>query len=124
MVRGSVVTHRRRCGKPNCRCATGEELHESTVLSHSEAGRTRFVMLPAGEVAAVRAAVVGGAGEAGGGRGRRAGGAHRPARRPPGAAVSAACCGAEASGFDTSRALFETVVSFLDGAEAACLLYT
>jgi hypothetical protein len=57
MVRGSVVTHRRRCGKPNCRCATGEELHESTVLSYSEAGRTRFVMLPAGEVAAVRAAV-------------------------------------------------------------------
>ena len=47
--------------------------------------------------------------------------AHRPARRPPGAAVSAACCGAEASGFDTSRALFETVVSFLDGAEAAAL---
>jgi hypothetical protein len=41
MVRGSVVTHRRRCGKPNCRCATGEELHESTVLSYSEAGRTR-----------------------------------------------------------------------------------
>jgi hypothetical protein len=35
--------------------------------------------------------------------------------------VSAACCGAEASGFDTSRALFETVVSFLDGAEAAAL---
>jgi hypothetical protein len=57
MVRGSVVTHRRRCGQPNCRCATGEELHESTVLSYSEAGRTRFVMLPAGEVAAVRAAV-------------------------------------------------------------------
>lgn len=57
LVRGSVVTHRRRCGKSNCRCATGEELHESTVLSYSEAGRTRFVMLPAEEVAAVRAAV-------------------------------------------------------------------
>ena len=35
--------------------------------------------------------------------------------------MSAACCGAEASGFDASRALFETVVSFLDGAEAAAL---
>ncbi len=57
MVRGSVVIHRRRCGKPNCRCASGEALHEATVLSYSEAGRTRFVMLPAAEVAAVRAAV-------------------------------------------------------------------
>src|SRR5260370_40062452 len=57
MVRGSVVVHRRRCGKPNCRCAGGEALHESTVLSYSEQGRTRFGMLPAGEVAAVQAAV-------------------------------------------------------------------
>jgi hypothetical protein len=57
MVRGSVVTHRRRCGKPTCRCASGEQLHESTVLSYSEAGRTRFVMLSPDDVAAVRAAV-------------------------------------------------------------------
>ena len=28
----------RRCGKPNCRCADGEQLHETTVLSYSEAG--------------------------------------------------------------------------------------
>ena len=54
-IRGSVVTHRRRCGKPTCRCAGGE-LHESIVLSYSEAGRTRFAMLPPEEVAAVRAA--------------------------------------------------------------------
>jgi len=52
-----VVTHRRRCGKRNCRCAAGEDLHEATVLSYSEGGRTRFLMLPAAEVAAVRAAV-------------------------------------------------------------------
>jgi hypothetical protein len=57
VVRGSVVTHRRRCGKANCRCCDGVELHESTVLSYSEAGRTKFLMLPAEEVAAVRAAV-------------------------------------------------------------------
>ena len=56
MVRGSVVVHRRRCGKPNCRCAAGD-LHEATVLSYSERGRTRFVMLPSAEVAAVAAAV-------------------------------------------------------------------
>ena len=57
MVRGSVLTHRRRCGKPTCRCAGGQQLHESTVLSYSERGRTRFVMLPPDEVAVVRAAV-------------------------------------------------------------------
>jgi len=57
MVRGSVVTHHRRCGKPTCRCAGGEQLHASTVLSYSEQGRTRFVMLPPDEVAAVRTAV-------------------------------------------------------------------
>ena len=56
LIRGSVVTHRRRCGKPNCRCADGEALHESTVLSYSEGGRTRLVTLPADQVAAVRAA--------------------------------------------------------------------
>lgn len=57
MIRGSVVVHRRRCGKPTCRCAGGQALHEATVLSYSEGGRTRFVMLPAAQVAAVRAAV-------------------------------------------------------------------
>lgn len=56
MIRGSVVVHRRRCGKPNCRCAAGD-LHEATVLSYSERGRTRFVMLPQAEVAAVAEAV-------------------------------------------------------------------
>lgn len=57
VIRGSVVPHRRRCGKAGCRCsAGGDALHESTVLSYSEGGRTRFVMLPADRVAAVRAA--------------------------------------------------------------------
>jgi len=56
VVRGSVVTHRRRCGKPSCRCSDGGALHESTVLSYSEDGKTRFLMLPADQVSAVRAA--------------------------------------------------------------------
>ena len=56
MVRGSVVVHRRRCGKANCRCAEGTELHESVVLSYSDAGKTRLVMLPAAVVGPVRAA--------------------------------------------------------------------
>jgi len=56
LVRGSVVTHRRRCGKPNCRCADGEALHETIVLSYSEGGRTRLLTLPADQVASARAA--------------------------------------------------------------------
>lgn len=56
VVRGSVVTHRRRCGKATCRCADGEQLHESTVLSYTEGGRTRLLMLSAADVAAVQAA--------------------------------------------------------------------
>jgi len=55
-IRGTVVTQRRRCGKPDCRCANDGPLHESVVLSYSERGRTRVVMLPAEEVEAVRAA--------------------------------------------------------------------
>lgn len=57
MIRGSVVVQRRRCGKAQCRCADGESLHEATVLSYSEAGRNRTVMLRADQVGPVRAAV-------------------------------------------------------------------
>src|ERR1700694_1072850 len=59
VVRGSVVVHRRKCGKPNCRCADGTALHEATVLSYSQAGKTRFVMLPADRVGGVREATAG-----------------------------------------------------------------
>jgi hypothetical protein len=57
MIRGSVVVQRRRCGKPSCRCAAGQDLHESTVLTYSQGGRNRAVMLNAADVAAVAAAV-------------------------------------------------------------------
>jgi len=56
-IRGSVVVQRRRCGKPSCRCADGEHLHESTVLSYSAGGRNRTVMLAPEDVERVRAAV-------------------------------------------------------------------
>lgn len=55
MLRGTVVTHRRRCGKPNCRCADGE-LHEEVVLSYSSQSRARSVRLPAELIEPVRAA--------------------------------------------------------------------
>lgn len=46
MLRGTVVTHARRCGKPNCRCASGEELHEQVILTYSQQSRARSVSLP------------------------------------------------------------------------------
>lgn len=45
MVKGCVYRMERKCGKPNCRCATGKP-HSSMVLSWSEAGRTRLLSLP------------------------------------------------------------------------------
>ena len=40
--RGSLVTLWRKCGKPNCRCATGEG-HLTKYLSIKEEGKTRMV---------------------------------------------------------------------------------
>ncbi len=57
MIRGSVVVQRRRCGRPNCHCADGVQLHEATALSYSKDGRSRSLMLAPTEVARVRAAV-------------------------------------------------------------------
>lgn len=56
LVKGSVYTLRRRCGKPTCGCAQGE-LHGTVVLSWSEAGRTRLRSLPPSRRGDVRAAV-------------------------------------------------------------------
>jgi hypothetical protein len=95
MICGSVVVHRRRCGKRNCRCAAGD-LHEASVLSYSERGRTRFVMLPQAEVAAVATAV----------------------ERYRAAEAELAAAGVDAH-FAASRALFESALGFLDGAHAA-----
>ncbi len=57
LLRGSLVVQRRRCGKANCRCAAGVDLHESPALSYSDHGRTRTLVLPVAEVAAVAASI-------------------------------------------------------------------
>lgn len=57
LVRGSLVTLRRKGGKPGCRCADGQQLHENPALSFSEGGRTRIVALRPGDVAAVERAL-------------------------------------------------------------------
>jgi hypothetical protein len=56
LLRGTLTTFRRRCGKPSCRCATGDP-HESPALTFTEAGRTKTVTLSAAEVEEVAAAL-------------------------------------------------------------------
>ena len=56
LLRGSLITLRRRCGKPNCRCAGGEP-HESPALSFSHQGRTKTVTLREDDLDEVAAAL-------------------------------------------------------------------
>ena len=53
MVRGSFYLLRRKCGKPNCRCATGQ-LHATYVLTRSEQGKDRLYTVPKEQRAQVR----------------------------------------------------------------------
>jgi|ERR1017187_6517424 hypothetical protein len=53
MVQGSFYLLRRKCGKPTCRCATGQ-LHASWVLTRSEAGKDRIYCVPKEPRAQVR----------------------------------------------------------------------
>ncbi len=53
MVQGSFYLLRRKCGKPNCRCATGQ-LHTTYVLTRSEQGRDRLYTVPKDQRAQVR----------------------------------------------------------------------
>lgn len=56
MMRGTLFMLRRRCGKANCRCASGAT-HETPALAHPQGGRTKTITLSADEVEEVRAAV-------------------------------------------------------------------
>lgn len=53
MVQGSFYLLRRKCGKPNCRCAAGR-LHASYVLTRSEAGKDRLYPVPKEQRAELR----------------------------------------------------------------------
>jgi len=53
MVPGSFYLLRRKCGKPNCRCARGQ-LHATWVLTRSEQGRDRLYTVPPDQRARVR----------------------------------------------------------------------
>jgi hypothetical protein len=53
MVQGSFYLLGRKCGKPNCRCASGQ-LHASWVLTRSESGQDRIYSVPKDQRANVR----------------------------------------------------------------------
>ena len=53
MVQGSFYLLRRKCGKPNCRCAAGQ-LHATYVLTRSEQGKDRLYTVPKDQRARVR----------------------------------------------------------------------
>jgi hypothetical protein len=56
LLRGSLITLRRRCGKKNCHCQQ-DQPHETPALSYSQDGKTRILTLPEQLVPCVRAAV-------------------------------------------------------------------
>jgi hypothetical protein len=56
LLRGSLICLRRKCGKPNCRCASGKP-HASPALSYSQRGKTSILTLPPPQVPQVRAAL-------------------------------------------------------------------
>jgi hypothetical protein len=56
LIAGSLVTMRRVCGKPTCRCARGEK-HESLYLALSVKGKRTMVIVARERVEAVTAAV-------------------------------------------------------------------
>lgn len=49
LMKGTVYEQKRKCGKPNCRCAAGEP-HSTMILSRSEKGRTKLVSIPPGRL--------------------------------------------------------------------------
>ena len=53
MTPGSFYLQKRRCGKPNCRCARGQ-LHTAWVITRSQDGATRTFMVPAQDRARLR----------------------------------------------------------------------
>jgi hypothetical protein len=56
VLRGSLITLRRKCGRPRCRCAEGE-LHETPALSLNVGGKTTIVTLRPEEIPEIQAAL-------------------------------------------------------------------
>jgi hypothetical protein len=56
VLRGSLITLKRKCGRPRCRCAQGE-LHETPALSLNVDGKTKIVTLRPAEIPEIKAAL-------------------------------------------------------------------
>lgn len=56
LLRGSLITLSRRCGKPNCHCTDGEP-HATPALSYSVGGRTFILTLRAKDIPEVKQAL-------------------------------------------------------------------
>jgi hypothetical protein len=56
VVRGSLVTLRRKCGKPTCQCARHEP-HVTPALSYSVGGSTKMLTLRPEDLPTVKAAL-------------------------------------------------------------------
>lgn len=56
-IRGSLITLKRKCGKPTCACKDGE-MHTTPALSYSVKGRTRILTLRSSDVPAIKQALV------------------------------------------------------------------
>lgn len=57
VVRGSLVTLKRKCGTPTCHCARHEQ-HSTPALSYSVGGVTKMLTLRPEDLARVKAALV------------------------------------------------------------------
>src|SRR5580700_9111316 len=59
MLPGSFIERRRKCGKPNCRCAQGEpqDMHREFLLSVLSQGKLQTFHIPAELVEEVRSKV-------------------------------------------------------------------
>ena len=56
IVRGSLITLKRRCGKPNCHCAQSEP-HSTPALSYSVGGSSKMLTLRPEDLPEVKAAL-------------------------------------------------------------------
>jgi hypothetical protein len=54
LVHGSLIRMRRRCGNPNCRCATQDQKHESWYLGITQQRKTRMKHISKDKEPAVR----------------------------------------------------------------------
>ena len=57
LLRGSLITLKRKCGKPTCACAGGA-MHTTPALSYSVKGKTRILTLRRSDVPTIRRALM------------------------------------------------------------------